>query len=102
MPEHHFVNLLMNPDPLLFAVHVANATERLQVPTAVVVLPFHDMPRFAGQAMLADILSGGRIELGVGRGAFAYEMEHMGMDPSDTRAKFEESLAVLKGLMTLT
>lgn len=98
VPEHHFVNLLMNPDPLLFALHVANATERLPVTTAVVVLPFHDMRRFAGQAMLADILSGGRIELGVGRGAFAYEMERMGIDPSDTRAKFDESLAVLEAL----
>ncbi len=98
VPEHHFVNILMNPDPLMLALHVANATERLPISTAVIVLPFHDMRRFAGQAMLADILSNGRIELGVGRGAFAYEMSRMGIDPADTRAQFDESLAVLEAL----
>ena len=71
----------------------------MPITTAVVVLPFHDMRRFAGQAMLADILSDGRIELGVGRGAFfAYEMQRMGMDPAETRARFDESLAVLEAL----
>jgi alkanesulfonate monooxygenase SsuD/methylene tetrahydromethanopterin reductase-like flavin-dependent oxidoreductase (luciferase family) len=98
VPEHHFVNILMNPDLLMLAVHVANATERLPVSTAVIVLPFHDMRRFAGQAMLADILSNGRVELGVGRGAFAYEMSRMGIDPAETRARFDESLAVLEAL----
>ena len=87
VPEHHFVNILMNPDPLMLALHVANATERLPVSTAVIVLPFHDMRRFAGQCMLANILSNGRVELGIGRGAFAYEMERMGIDPADTREK---------------
>jgi len=98
VPEHHFVNILMNPDPLMLALQVANVTERLPISTAVIVLPFHDMRRFAGQAMLVDILSGGRIELGVGRGAFAYEMQRMGMDPAETRACFDESLAVLEAL----
>ncbi len=98
VPEHHFVNVLMNPDPLMLALQVANVTERLPIATAVVVLPFHDMRRFAGQAMLADILSEGRIELGVGRGAFAYEMQRMGVDPAETRDRFDESLAVLEAL----
>jgi len=99
VPEHHFVNVLMNPDPLMLALHVANATKHLPVSTAVIVLPFHDMRRFAGQVMLADILSGGRIELGVGRGAFAYEIQRMGIDPAETRARFDESLAVLEALL---
>jgi len=96
VPEHHFVNILMNPDPLMFALHLVNATSHVPISTSVIVLPFHDIRRFAGQAMLADILSGGRIELGIGRGAFAYEMQRMGVEVAETRDRFDEALAVLE------
>ena len=42
LPEHHLVNVLMNPNPLMFAVKLASVTERLPITTAVLVLPFHD------------------------------------------------------------
>ena len=73
VPEHHFMNILMNPSPLMLAVRVAAATKRIPIITAVVVLPLNDMRRLAGEVALADILSDGRIQIGVGRGAFAYE-----------------------------
>ena len=45
--------------------------------------------------VVADIFGEGRLMLGVGRGAFAYEMERMGVPMAETRERFDESLAVL-------
>lgn len=97
--EHHLVNCLMNPSPLMFAVKVAAMTERLKVMTAVCVLPLHDMRVFAGEVVVADTLTDGRLLLGVGRGAFEYEMERLGVPMAETRDRFDESLDVLLALL---
>lgn len=98
--EHHLVNCLMNPAPLQFAVKVAALTERIDIMTAVVVLPLHDMRILAGEVVVADTLTDGRLLLGVGRGAFRYEMERLGVPMEETRARFDESLDVLQALLT--
>ena len=98
--EHHLVNCLMNPAPLQFAVKVAATTERIRILTAVVVLPLHDMRILAGEVVVADTLTDGRLLLGVGRGAFGYEMERLGVPMDETRARFDESLDVLQALLT--
>lgn len=100
IPEHHLVNVLLNPAPLQFAVKVADATEHLDIVTSVVVLPLHDMRVFAGEVAMADILTDGRLVLGVGRGAFGYEMQRLGTPLENSRAKFDESLEVLLRLLT--
>ena len=53
---------------------------------------------FAGQAIQADILCDGRLLLGVGRGAFAYELALMGKPIEESRERFDESLNVLLAL----
>jgi len=100
IPEHHLINILLVPDPLQMAVHVASATSRIELITSVSVLPLHDMRVFAGSAIQADILCGGRLILGVGRGAFAYEMARMDCPIEHSREKFDESLDVLMALFT--
>ncbi len=85
VPEHHFINILMNPNPFMLAVKVASVTERIRITTAVAVLPLNDMRRMAGEAALADVLTGGRLEIGVGRGAFPYEFERYGVDFTKSR-----------------
>lgn len=100
IPEHHVINVLLNPAPLQFAVKVADATEHIDVVTSVVVLPLHDMRVFAGEVAMADILTDGRLVLGVGRGAFGYEMARLGTPIDQSRAKFDESLDVLLRLLT--
>ena len=102
LPEHHMVNILMNPAPLQTAVKVASLTERITISTAVLVLPFRDMRRLAGEIAVADILCDGRLVLGVGRGAFGYEFKRFGVPMEDSREKFDESLAVLEKLLTET
>lgn len=100
IPEHHLINILLVPDPLQMAVKVASVTKRIEVVTSVSVLPLHDMRIFAGQAIQADILCEGRLILGVGRGAFAYEMARMDVPIEISREKFDESLNVLIALFT--
>lgn len=100
LTEHHLVNCLMNPAPLQFAVKIAAHTEQIKLLTSVVVLPLHDMRTFAGEVIVADIFTEGRLFLGVGRGAFPYEMERLGVPMDETRARFDESLDVLQALLT--
>lgn len=100
IPEHHLINILLTPAPLQMAVRVACETEHVRIVTAVAVLPLHDMRVFAGEVAMADILCAGRLVLGVGRGAFAYEMGRMGVPLNSSREKFEESLAVLTALLS--
>jgi alkanesulfonate monooxygenase SsuD/methylene tetrahydromethanopterin reductase-like flavin-dependent oxidoreductase (luciferase family) len=99
IPEHHLINILLIPDPLQFAVKVASITKHLEVVTSVCQLPLHDMRIFAGQVIQADILCEGRLVLGVGRGAFAYEMARMGKPIEESRERFDESLNVLMALL---
>lgn len=99
IPEHHLINILLIPDPLQFAVKVAAITTTLEVVTSVCVLPLHDMRIFAGQVVQADILCEGRLILGVGRGAFAYEMARLGKPIEESRERFDESLNVLMALL---
>ena len=98
IPEHHLINILLVPDPLQLAVKVASVTRRIEIVTSVCVLPIHDMRVFAGQAIQADILCDGRLILGVGRGAFAYELARLDTPIETTREKFDESLNVLMAL----
>ena len=98
--EHHLVNCLMMPAPLQFAVKIAAETKRVKIMTSVVVLPLHDMRVYAGEVVVADIFTEGRLLLGVGRGAFPFEMGRMGVPMDQTRARFDESLDVLQALLS--
>ncbi len=99
LPEHHLINILMMPSPLQMAVKIAAHTEKIEIVTAVAVLPIRDMRIFAGEVNQADILCDGRLVLGVGRGAFAYEIERLGVPMASTRDKTKESLDVLQALL---
>ena len=100
--EHHLMNLGLNPAPLMAAVAIADRTKHIDVVTCVAVLPFHDMRTYAGEVVVADILTEGRLVLGIGRGGYAYEAERLGVPAQETRPRFEESLEVLQALLTRT
>ncbi|WP_120500455.1 LLM class flavin-dependent oxidoreductase [Roseovarius sp. EL26] len=100
LTEHHLINVLMMPAPLTFATKIASMTERVKIMTSVVVLPLHDMRIYAGEVVVADIFTEGRLMLGVGRGAFAYEMGRLGVQMDETRERFDESLDILQALLS--
>ena len=99
IPEHHLINLLMMPSPLQMAVKIAALTKNISVSTSVAVLPLHDMRTYAGEVSTADILTDGRLILGVARGAFPWEMERLGTPIEKSKEKFIESLEVLQKLL---
>ena len=99
IPEHHLINLLMMPSPLQMAVKIASLTKNISLSTSVAVLPLHDMRTYAGEVSTADILTDGRLILGVARGAFPWEMERLGTPIEQSKEKFIESLEVLQKLL---
>ena len=100
IPEHHLINILMMPSPLQMAVKIATLTKNINITTGIAVLPLHDMRTYAGEVATADILTNGRLILGVGRGAFAWEMDRLGSPIEHSKEKFIESLEVLESLLT--
>ena len=90
IPEHHLLNILLIPSPLQMAVKVAAHTENILLMTSVCQLPLRDMRIFAGEVVQAQALCDGRLMLGVGKGAFAYETERIGVP-------FERHQAALRG-----
>lgn len=98
--EHHLLELGLNPAPLMTAVKIADHTRQVEIQTGVVVLPLHDMRTYAGEVVMADILTDGRLVLGVGRGAFAYEMGRMGVPMEQTPERFNDALDLLQALLS--
>jgi flavin-dependent trigonelline monooxygenase, oxygenase component len=100
IPEHHLVNLLLIPSPLQMAVKIAAHTKAVKLMTSVCQLPLRDMRIFAGEVVQAQALCDGRLMLGVGKGAFGFETGRIGVPMEETKARFEEALAVLEALLT--
>jgi alkanesulfonate monooxygenase SsuD/methylene tetrahydromethanopterin reductase-like flavin-dependent oxidoreductase (luciferase family) len=92
---HFFRNFSIMPSPLMVAVAVAQRTRRIRLGTAVTLLPFHHPLRAAEEAATADLLTGGRLEYGVGRGTIAVHFQGFGMARDESRERFEEALEII-------
>jgi alkanesulfonate monooxygenase SsuD/methylene tetrahydromethanopterin reductase-like flavin-dependent oxidoreductase (luciferase family) len=93
--EHHFATHGINPSVLSFAAYVAGVTSRIGIGTAVVVLPLYHPVRLAEEIAQVDILSEGRLQLGIGSGYRFDEFRGLGVVHAESRAMFLESLEVL-------
>jgi len=99
--EHHFTDYTMCPDVLQFLTYMAGRTERLQLGSMVVVLPWHDPMRVAEEVSMLDNISGGRLILGLGRGAGRVEFDGFRLPMEESRQRFVESAQMLlRGLET--
>jgi probable F420-dependent oxidoreductase len=85
-------------EPLTLLSYVAARTERVGLGTSVLVLPYHNAIRLAKTAATLDVLSGGRLILGVGVGAVPPESEAMGSPYAERGAITDEAIAVMKAL----
>ncbi|MER7796621.1 LLM class flavin-dependent oxidoreductase [Microbacterium sp. NPDC096154] len=101
-PEHHFFNYIANPSALQCATFVAQNTKRLRVHTGVLVLPYYHPLALAEEVAMVDHITGGRLEVGVARGANKYEFDRLGIDFSKAREMYEESLDIMKRAWTET
>ncbi len=99
--EHHGTPLGMAPSPNVFLAAAAARTRRIRLGPLVDVVPLYDPVRLVEEICMLDHLSGGRLELGVGRGGSPGELALYGVRPEQTRDIFREALdIVLMGLRT--
>jgi len=97
--DHHFTGYVMSPDPVALLMYVAGRTKRVQLGTAVIVLPWHDPVEVAEKIALLDMISGGRTIFGFGRGAASIEYAGFRIPMEEARDRFVESaLIIRKGL----
>jgi alkanesulfonate monooxygenase SsuD/methylene tetrahydromethanopterin reductase-like flavin-dependent oxidoreductase (luciferase family) len=97
--DHHFTGYVMSPDPVALLMYVAGRTQRIQLGTAVIVLPWHDPVEVAEKIALLDLVSGGRTIFGFGRGAASIEYAGFRIPMEEARERFVESaLIIRKGL----
>jgi probable F420-dependent oxidoreductase len=87
-------------DPIVTLSAVAGATERVGLGTSVFVLPYRDPVTLAAELAALDVLSDGRLILGVGAGWMREEFEAIGVPPGERGARTDEHLQVLKTLWT--
>ncbi len=90
----------MAPSPALFLAAAAQRTRRIRLGPLTYLLPIYHPLRLIEEVCMLDQLSGGRLELGIGRGVSPYELGYFGVDASGTRPIFDETLAVLIAGMT--
>jgi alkanesulfonate monooxygenase SsuD/methylene tetrahydromethanopterin reductase-like flavin-dependent oxidoreductase (luciferase family) len=93
--EHHFTGYAMSPAPTQLLSYYAGRTRRIQLGTAVIVLPWHDPVRVAEQIALLDILCGGRCVFGFGRGAASVEYEGFRIPMGEARPRFVEAAQII-------
>ncbi|NUU22282.1 MAG: LLM class flavin-dependent oxidoreductase [Streptomycetaceae bacterium] len=98
--EHHFRDYGVVPCTPALLSYIAARTERIRLGTGIVVLPLHQPIHIAEQIAQLDVLSGGRVDFGVGRGYQSVEFESFGLDLSEARDRFDECLDVIQGLWT--
>ena len=93
--EHHATPLGMSPSPSVFLSAVAQRTRRLRFGPLVYTLALYHPLRLADEICMLDHLSGGRFELGVGRGVSPIEIEYFGFDPAKSQAMYLEAYQVI-------
>jgi alkanesulfonate monooxygenase SsuD/methylene tetrahydromethanopterin reductase-like flavin-dependent oxidoreductase (luciferase family) len=93
--EHHFTNFGQLSAPLTLLTFLAARTTRLRLGTAILVLPWHNPVLLAEQVATLDLLSRGRLDLGVGKGYRHNEFAGFAMPPAEAEPRFEEVLDVL-------
>src|SRR5499427_269056 len=95
LAEHHFSTYGYLARPLQLATYIAAKTTRLRVGTAVIVVPLHHPLVVAEEIATLDLLAGGRLDIGLGRGYQHYEFERFGLELESGRGRWEESVDIL-------
>jgi probable F420-dependent oxidoreductase len=93
--EHHFNDDGYLPSPLIACTAIAARTTTLRVGQAVLLLPLRNPVRLAEDLAVLDVLSGGRLDVGVGMGYRDAEYLGTGVPVAQRRARFEEGLEIL-------
>ena len=98
--EHHALEMTIAPNPFSILAWWANHTNRIRLGTAVIAAPYWHPIKAAGEAAFIDLISGGRLEFGIGSGAYQREFDrmHPGLKQSDAWRYMQEMLPVIRAL----
>lgn len=98
--EHHFTGFGQVSASLNLLSFLAARTKRMRLGSAVMVLPWHNPALLAEQAATVDVLSGGRLDLGVGRGYRYNEFHGFAMDMDEAEERYQECLSFIRQAWT--
>jgi alkanesulfonate monooxygenase SsuD/methylene tetrahydromethanopterin reductase-like flavin-dependent oxidoreductase (luciferase family) len=101
LAEHHFTPLGMAPSPSVFLSAIAQRTRQLRFGTFVYVLPAHHPLRVLEEICMLDHMSGGRIEIGFGRGSVPYEISYYGQNAEERQQIYAERLELILKAFTV-
>lgn len=98
--EHHGMDFTIAPNPFISLVDLAHRTKHVRLGTGTVIAPFWHPIKLAGEAAMADVITGGRIEVGIARGAYGFEYERImpGLDAWQAGQRMRESAPLLRQL----
>jgi alkanesulfonate monooxygenase SsuD/methylene tetrahydromethanopterin reductase-like flavin-dependent oxidoreductase (luciferase family) len=99
--EHHFSGWNQVSSTLMLLAALAMRTTTLRLGTAVIVPPWHNPVLLAEEAATLDLLSSGRLDLGIGKGYRHSEFKGFQIAPEDAEARFEEALEVMVRAWTI-
>ena len=99
--EHHFTPLGMAPSPSVFLSAIAQRTRRLRFGTFVYALPVHHPLRVAEEICMLDHMSGGRLEIGFGRGSVPFEVAYYGQNAEERQQIYAERLDLVLKAFTV-
>jgi alkanesulfonate monooxygenase SsuD/methylene tetrahydromethanopterin reductase-like flavin-dependent oxidoreductase (luciferase family) len=99
LSEHHGFDDGYLAQPLAFAAAIAARTERLRIGTAVVLAPLRHARHIAEEAALVDVLSNGRLELGLGAGYSIPEFDAFGVDVRDRYPATDEAIVAVRDVL---
>jgi probable F420-dependent oxidoreductase len=100
LSEHHFIDDGYTPSMLPLAAAIAARTERVHIGTSVLLLPLHDPLRVAEDAATVDVLSNGRLELGVAVGYRRGEFAGFDVPYSERGRRMDEAVPILRRLLS--
>jgi alkanesulfonate monooxygenase SsuD/methylene tetrahydromethanopterin reductase-like flavin-dependent oxidoreductase (luciferase family) len=98
--EHFLGEHRIGTSPLVVAAAIAARTTRLRVGTAVILLPLHHPLQVAEDAVTLDVISDGRLDVGVSRSGNSLYFTGFDADPSERHGRFDEALSILRGAWT--
>lgn len=98
--EHHGMDFTIAPNPFVNLADLARRTTKARLGVGTVIAPFWHPIKLAGEAAMTDIITDGRLELGIARGAYSFEYErlHPGLDAWTAGQHLREMVPAVKGI----
>ncbi|MGP0051425.1 MAG: LLM class flavin-dependent oxidoreductase [Solirubrobacteraceae bacterium] len=100
LAEHHFTGYSVCPSVHMMGVQVANVTKRIRIGTGVSLAAFYHPLRLAEEVALLDLLSGGRVNWGAGRGFDPIEFSLFDVPVAESAERFQEAVEIVRRAWT--